>query len=154
MELGVPIKRLMSRKIECIPFVSFLWNFKSFFDLFELVVPIWFLRFEVLSSVISLVQYGVPHLSCFFFFWLKVLLVFRSFCDYQYFTWSLNCFWSFFQLTFSLSFSCSSQFALRSYLYLLFHKVVGGPASWLFTEDKVRCIWISFITLHIYHVTD
>ncbi|CAL0328863.1 unnamed protein product [Lupinus luteus] len=32
----------------------------------------------------------------------------------------------------------SSQFALRSYLYLLFHEVVARPASWLFAEDKVR----------------
>ncbi|RYR68281.1 hypothetical protein Ahy_A03g014772 isoform A [Arachis hypogaea] len=32
----------------------------------------------------------------------------------------------------------SSQFALRSYLYLLFHELVGRPASWLFAEEKVR----------------
>lgn len=32
---------------------------------------------------------------------------------------------------------CSSQFALRSYLYILFHKLVGGPASWWFAEEKV-----------------
>ncbi|MED6169975.1 mannosyltransferase [Stylosanthes scabra] len=32
----------------------------------------------------------------------------------------------------------SSQFALRSYLYLLFHEVVGRPASWLYAEEKVQ----------------
>uniref|UniRef100_A0A7N1A7V4 Mannosyltransferase n=1 Tax=Kalanchoe fedtschenkoi TaxID=63787 RepID=A0A7N1A7V4_KALFE len=32
----------------------------------------------------------------------------------------------------------SSQFALRSYLYILFHKLVALPASWLFPEDKVK----------------
>eukprot|EP00256_Glycine_max_P065931 XP_025980526.1 dol-P-Man:Man(6)GlcNAc(2)-PP-Dol alpha-1,2-mannosyltransferase isoform X2 [Glycine max] len=36
---------------------------------------------------------------------------------------------------------CSSQFALRSYLYLLFHEIVGRPASWLFSEDKVRVFY-------------
>ncbi|XP_020231367.1 dol-P-Man:Man(6)GlcNAc(2)-PP-Dol alpha-1,2-mannosyltransferase [Cajanus cajan] len=35
----------------------------------------------------------------------------------------------------------SSQFALRSYLYLLFHEIVGRPASWLFSEDKVRVFY-------------
>lgn len=32
----------------------------------------------------------------------------------------------------------SSQFALRSYLYLVLHEIVGRPAAWLFSEDKVR----------------
>ncbi|KAE9620794.1 hypothetical protein Lal_00019309 [Lupinus albus] len=35
----------------------------------------------------------------------------------------------------------SSQFALRSYLYLLFHEIVARPASWLFAEDKVRVFY-------------
>lgn len=33
---------------------------------------------------------------------------------------------------------CSSQFALRSYLYLLFHEIVAQPALWLFGDEKVR----------------
>ncbi|KAM7250828.1 hypothetical protein ACFE04_022711 [Oxalis oulophora] len=32
----------------------------------------------------------------------------------------------------------SSQFALRSYLYILFHQLVARPASLLFTDDKVK----------------
>lgn len=32
---------------------------------------------------------------------------------------------------------CSSEFALRSYLYIIFHELVGRPASWLFAEEKV-----------------
>ncbi|CAN1145873.1 Dol-P-Man:Man(6)GlcNAc(2)-PP-Dol alpha-1,2-mannosyltransferase [Linum perenne] len=35
----------------------------------------------------------------------------------------------------------SSQFALRSYLYINFHQLVGLPASWLFTDDKVRVFY-------------
>ncbi|KAJ9671458.1 hypothetical protein PVL29_025256 [Vitis rotundifolia] len=35
----------------------------------------------------------------------------------------------------------SSQFALRSYLYLLFHELVGKPASWLYGEEKVRVFY-------------
>ncbi|KAF7836649.1 dol-P-Man:Man(6)GlcNAc(2)-PP-Dol alpha-1,2-mannosyltransferase [Senna tora] len=35
----------------------------------------------------------------------------------------------------------SSQFALRSYLYLLFHEIVGRPASWIFGEEKVRVFY-------------
>lgn len=35
-------------------------------------------------------------------------------------------------------FSCSSQFALRSYLYINFHELVGLPASWLNGEEKVK----------------
>ncbi|KAH7512647.1 hypothetical protein FEM48_Zijuj12G0113100 [Ziziphus jujuba var. spinosa] len=31
----------------------------------------------------------------------------------------------------------SSEFALRSYLYLAFHELVGRPASWLFGDEKV-----------------
>ncbi|MCD7470612.1 hypothetical protein HAX54_010593 [Datura stramonium] len=31
-----------------------------------------------------------------------------------------------------------SQFGLRSYLYILLHKLVGLPASWWFREEKVR----------------
>lgn len=39
-----------------------------------------------------------------------------------------------------LHFACfrSSQFALRSYLYINFHELVGRPASLWFAEDKVR----------------
>ncbi|KAA0066769.1 hypothetical protein IC582_015681 [Cucumis melo] len=32
----------------------------------------------------------------------------------------------------------SSQFALRSYLYIVLHELVGRPAAWLFSVDKVR----------------
>ena len=32
---------------------------------------------------------------------------------------------------------CSSEFALRSYLYIIFHELVGRPASWLFADEKV-----------------
>ncbi|WCJ32258.1 Alpha-1 2-mannosyltransferase ALG9 [Euphorbia peplus] len=35
----------------------------------------------------------------------------------------------------------SSQFALRSYLYINFHQLVGLPASWLYGEDKVRVFY-------------
>ncbi|XP_059443857.1 dol-P-Man:Man(6)GlcNAc(2)-PP-Dol alpha-1,2-mannosyltransferase [Corylus avellana] len=35
----------------------------------------------------------------------------------------------------------SSQFALRSYLYIIFHELVGRPASWLFVEEKVRVFY-------------
>ncbi|KAG6755222.1 hypothetical protein POTOM_041040 [Populus tomentosa] len=35
----------------------------------------------------------------------------------------------------------SSQFALRSYLYINFHELVGLPASWLFPDDKVRVFY-------------
>ncbi|CAI0438140.1 unnamed protein product [Linum tenue] len=35
----------------------------------------------------------------------------------------------------------SSQFALRSYLYINFHELVGLPASWLFRDDKVRVFY-------------
>ncbi|KAI5411683.1 variant 2, mannosyltransferase [Lathyrus oleraceus] len=35
----------------------------------------------------------------------------------------------------------SSQFALRSYLYLLFHEVVARPALWLFGDEKVRVFY-------------
>ncbi|KAF5948634.1 hypothetical protein HYC85_014591 [Camellia sinensis] len=46
----------------------------------------------------------------------------------------------------------SSQFALRSYLYLLFHKVVGGPASLLFSEEKVRVFYAVRIFLGLLSV--
>ncbi|KAL7249678.1 hypothetical protein ACSBR1_011792 [Camellia fascicularis] len=46
----------------------------------------------------------------------------------------------------------SSQFALRSYLYLLFHKLVGGPASWLFSEEKVRVFYAVRIFLGLLSV--
>ncbi|KAL5550089.1 hypothetical protein UlMin_000265 [Ulmus minor] len=35
----------------------------------------------------------------------------------------------------------SSQFALRSYLYLVFHALVGRPATWLFGDEKVRVFY-------------
>uniref|UniRef100_A0A6N2NH03 Mannosyltransferase n=1 Tax=Salix viminalis TaxID=40686 RepID=A0A6N2NH03_SALVM len=35
----------------------------------------------------------------------------------------------------------SSQYALRSYLYINFHELVGLPASWLFPDDKVRVFY-------------
>ncbi|XVF18668.1 hypothetical protein REPUB_Repub11eG0042500 [Reevesia pubescens] len=35
----------------------------------------------------------------------------------------------------------SSQFALRSYLYIIFHELVGRPASWLFADEKVRVFY-------------
>ncbi|XVF78798.1 hypothetical protein PTKIN_Ptkin14bG0166100 [Pterospermum kingtungense] len=35
----------------------------------------------------------------------------------------------------------SSEFALRSYLYIIFHKLVGLPASWLFADEKVRVFY-------------
>ncbi|KAJ4726436.1 Mannosyltransferase [Melia azedarach] len=35
----------------------------------------------------------------------------------------------------------SSEFALRSYLYILFHELVGRPASWLFGQEKVRVFY-------------
>uniref|UniRef100_A0A2P2JJY4 Mannosyltransferase n=1 Tax=Rhizophora mucronata TaxID=61149 RepID=A0A2P2JJY4_RHIMU len=35
----------------------------------------------------------------------------------------------------------SSQFALRSYLYINFHELVGLPASWIFGDEKVRVFY-------------
>ncbi|XVE50093.1 hypothetical protein DITRI_Ditri01bG0133600 [Diplodiscus trichospermus] len=35
----------------------------------------------------------------------------------------------------------SSEFALHSYLYIVFHELVGRPASWLFANDKVRVFY-------------
>ncbi|KAL8046654.1 hypothetical protein ABFX02_08G191000 [Erythranthe guttata] len=35
----------------------------------------------------------------------------------------------------------SSEFALRSYLYILFHNIVAWPASWWFGEEKVRVFY-------------
>ena len=43
--------------------------------------------------------------------------------------------------------SCSSEFALRSYLYIVLHELVGRPAAWLFSEDKVRGHSISVVIL-------
>lgn len=37
-----------------------------------------------------------------------------------------------------IALSCSSQFALRSYLYIVLHELVGRPAAWLFSVDKVK----------------
>ncbi|XP_038685122.1 dol-P-Man:Man(6)GlcNAc(2)-PP-Dol alpha-1,2-mannosyltransferase-like [Tripterygium wilfordii] len=36
----------------------------------------------------------------------------------------------------------SSQFALRSYLYIVLHELVGRPASWLFIDEKVRVFYV------------
>ncbi|KAK9132088.1 hypothetical protein Scep_011616 [Stephania cephalantha] len=46
----------------------------------------------------------------------------------------------------------SSQFALRSYLYLLFHELVARPASWVFGEDKVRVFYAVRLFLGIISV--
>ncbi|XP_062096845.1 dol-P-Man:Man(6)GlcNAc(2)-PP-Dol alpha-1,2-mannosyltransferase [Humulus lupulus] len=46
----------------------------------------------------------------------------------------------------------SSQFALRSYLYILFHELVGRPASWLFSEEKVRVFYAVRIFLGVVSV--
>ncbi|XP_010915516.1 alpha-1,2-mannosyltransferase ALG9 [Elaeis guineensis] len=35
----------------------------------------------------------------------------------------------------------SSEFALRSYLYIFFHALVAGPASLIYSEDKVRVFY-------------
>ncbi|KAL9680228.1 hypothetical protein QQ045_018106 [Rhodiola kirilowii] len=35
----------------------------------------------------------------------------------------------------------SSEFALRSYLYIVFHNFVGIPASWFFGEEKVKVFY-------------
>ncbi|XWS27334.1 hypothetical protein CRYUN_Cryun26dG0106300 [Craigia yunnanensis] len=35
----------------------------------------------------------------------------------------------------------SSEFALRSYLYIIFHEFVGRPASWLLADEKVRVFY-------------
>ncbi|XP_010498021.1 PREDICTED: dol-P-Man:Man(6)GlcNAc(2)-PP-Dol alpha-1,2-mannosyltransferase isoform X2 [Camelina sativa] len=35
----------------------------------------------------------------------------------------------------------SSNFALRSYLYILFHELAGRPASWWFGDEKVRVFY-------------
>ncbi|XP_048442614.1 dol-P-Man:Man(6)GlcNAc(2)-PP-Dol alpha-1,2-mannosyltransferase-like isoform X3 [Pyrus x bretschneideri] len=46
----------------------------------------------------------------------------------------------------------SSQFALRSYLYILFHELVGRPASWLFAEEKLRVFYAVRIFLALLSV--
>ncbi|KAM5586234.1 dol-P-Man:Man(6)GlcNAc(2)-PP-Dol alpha-1,2-mannosyltransferase [Rosa sericea] len=46
----------------------------------------------------------------------------------------------------------SSQFALRSYLYILFHELVGRPASLLFGEEKVRVFYAVRIFLGLISV--
>ncbi|XP_016437319.2 alpha-1,2-mannosyltransferase ALG9 [Nicotiana tabacum] len=46
----------------------------------------------------------------------------------------------------------SSQFALRSYLYILLHKLVGWPASWWFGEEKVRVLYAVRIFLAVLSV--
>ncbi|KAL4280533.1 hypothetical protein GQ457_03G024560 [Hibiscus cannabinus] len=46
----------------------------------------------------------------------------------------------------------SSRFALRSYLYIVFHEVVGRPASWLFAYEKVRVFYAVRIFLGLLSV--
>ncbi|KAL2483523.1 Dol-P-Man:Man(6)GlcNAc(2)-PP-Dol alpha-1 [Forsythia ovata] len=46
----------------------------------------------------------------------------------------------------------SSQFALRSYLYILFHKFAGWPASWWFYEEKVKVFYVVRIFLGLLSV--
>ncbi|KAG6607914.1 Dol-P-Man:Man(6)GlcNAc(2)-PP-Dol alpha-1,2-mannosyltransferase, partial [Cucurbita argyrosperma subsp. sororia] len=46
----------------------------------------------------------------------------------------------------------SSQFALRSYLYIVLHELVGRPAAWLFSEDKVRVFFAVRIFLGLLSV--
>ncbi|XP_059661425.1 dol-P-Man:Man(6)GlcNAc(2)-PP-Dol alpha-1,2-mannosyltransferase [Cornus florida] len=46
----------------------------------------------------------------------------------------------------------SSQFALRSYLYIVFHELVGKPASWWFGEEKVRVFYAVRIFLGLLSV--
>ncbi|MCD9560358.1 mannosyltransferase [Datura stramonium] len=46
----------------------------------------------------------------------------------------------------------SSQFGLRSYLYILLHKLVGLPASWWFREEKVRVFYAVRIFLALLSV--
>ncbi|PKU82316.1 dol-P-Man:Man(6)GlcNAc(2)-PP-Dol alpha-1,2-mannosyltransferase [Dendrobium catenatum] len=35
----------------------------------------------------------------------------------------------------------SSEFALRSYLYLLFHMLVAGPTSWFYKDEKIQVFY-------------
>ncbi|KAL2466775.1 Dol-P-Man:Man(6)GlcNAc(2)-PP-Dol alpha-1 [Abeliophyllum distichum] len=46
----------------------------------------------------------------------------------------------------------SSQFALRSYLYIIFHKLAGWPASWWFYEEKVKVFYAVRIFLGLLSV--
>ncbi|KAK2985500.1 hypothetical protein RJ640_004351 [Escallonia rubra] len=46
----------------------------------------------------------------------------------------------------------NSQFALRSYLYILLHKLVGWPASWWFGDEKVRVFYAVRIFLGVLSV--
>ncbi|XP_047332562.1 dol-P-Man:Man(6)GlcNAc(2)-PP-Dol alpha-1,2-mannosyltransferase [Impatiens glandulifera] len=46
----------------------------------------------------------------------------------------------------------SSQFALRSYLYILFHELVSRPASWIFRDEKVRVFYATRIFLGLISV--
>ncbi|KAL3503128.1 hypothetical protein ACH5RR_037577 [Cinchona calisaya] len=46
----------------------------------------------------------------------------------------------------------SSEFALRSYLYIVFHKLVASPASWWFGEEKVRVFYAVRIFLGLISV--
>ncbi|KAL6561746.1 mannosyltransferase [Orobanche minor] len=46
----------------------------------------------------------------------------------------------------------NSQYALRSYLYLLFQNIVGWPTSWWFGEEKVRVFYAVRIFLGILSV--
>jgi hypothetical protein len=50
-------------------------------------------------------------------------------------------------LTFYNFFPCSSDFALRSYLYLFIHALVAGPTSLIFGENKV-CNALLIVSSH------
>ncbi|XP_020593452.1 dol-P-Man:Man(6)GlcNAc(2)-PP-Dol alpha-1,2-mannosyltransferase [Phalaenopsis equestris] len=39
------------------------------------------------------------------------------------------------------SWEYSSEFALRSYLYLLFHMLLAGPTSWFYKDEKVQVFY-------------
>ncbi|XP_022749286.1 dol-P-Man:Man(6)GlcNAc(2)-PP-Dol alpha-1,2-mannosyltransferase-like isoform X1 [Durio zibethinus] len=47
----------------------------------------------------------------------------------------------------------SSKFALRSYLYIIFHELVGQPASWLYADEKVRVFYAVRLFLGLLSVT-
>ncbi|KAE8702295.1 putative transcription factor [Hibiscus syriacus] len=50
-----------------------------------------------------------------------------------------------------ISVNFSSEFALRSYLYIIF-ELVGRPASWLFAEEKVRLFYAERLFFGLQHV--
>ncbi|KAF2617150.1 hypothetical protein F2Q68_00042250 [Brassica cretica] len=47
----------------------------------------------------------------------------------------------------------SSKFALRSYLYIIFHELAGRPAAWWFGDDKVsHLLCISLVIFFVFSV--